>query len=68
MDGGEPEVLDDADDFEEAFEIDGFGDIAVAGEVVDGGDVFVGLRCGQDDDGNTAIGGVGFDLFEDLAA
>ena len=63
-----PVVAQDAHDFDEGVEGHGFADEGVGADVVDLGDVNVGLGGGEDDDGNFAEFGVAFDFVQGLAA
>ena len=73
MDGGdrgglEPERFDLADDPEVVVGPEGFGDVAVAVESVDVGDVVGAVGGGDDDDGDPVERGVRLDEFEDFAS
>ena len=63
-----PVVAKDAHDFDEGVEGDGFADEGVGADVVDLGDVDVGLGGGEDDDGYFAEFGVALDFAQGFAA
>ena len=62
-----PVIAKDAHDLDEGVEGNGFGDEGVGSEVVDLGDVDVGLGGGEDDDGNFAQLGIVFDFAQGFA-